>query len=151
MWGIFIEGERERISQSFHLLFFSFQTNGPNNSYACRIYSRILISESKILYVETLNLFSSGHQVKEMTFDPRPDLARHFINNSITCVTQHHIQNLLPANSIDCDTEVVVYNAIYCKGQLDGSFDFDINDREDTENGLVEQHVSKNKFFNNGH
>jgi len=86
--------------------------------------------------------------VKEICFDIRPDHARNFINNVITCVTQRCIKNMLPPNSIDVTTEVVLLNAIYCKGELDGSFDFDVNDRENATKDIL-RHRSKSKKFTN--
>ncbi|XP_036143139.1 serpin B5-like [Monomorium pharaonis] len=109
--------------------------NGPNDTYTCRILSRVLISENSQIFNSTLNLFSSGHQVKEIIFEMRPDLDLKFINNSINCVTQQNIQNVLAPTSINTDTEVVIYNAIYCKGRFSESwFDLNISDDSDQEN-----------------
>ncbi|XP_011700302.1 PREDICTED: serpin B9-like [Wasmannia auropunctata] len=115
--------------------------------YTCRIFSRIWTSECKRMYIETMNLFSSGHQLKEITFQLRPEHARNFFNNSIKSVTQGRIENLLGPESIHVKTEVVLFNAIYCKGQLSGSFDFDINNCQNKKNGRVRQ-MLKNENLN---
>jgi len=54
---------------------------------------------------------------------------------------------MLPSNSIDENTEVVLLNVIYCKGELDDSFDFDVNDRENARKNILIH--SKSKKFNN--
>jgi len=95
-----------------------------------------------------MNLFSHSHQVKEICFDIRPDHIRNFINDAITCITQHYIKDMLPLNSINNTTELVLFNAIYCKGELDGSFDFDMNDHKNVKKNIL-RHRSKSKKFTN--
>jgi len=73
-----------------------------------------------------------------------PPQASNYINNVVTWVTQRCIQNLLPPNSIDSNTEIILLNTIYCKSQLDVISD--VNDHENTKKGGH----SKNKNFNNG-
>ncbi|XP_018055075.1 PREDICTED: serpin B3-like [Atta colombica] len=101
---------------------FCYIENGPENSYTCRIYYKIIIDISKGLFIETLNLHSATNSVKECNFNMRPDLVRDFINNIVTCTTQRCIQNLLPPNSIDKNTEIIILNTIYFKGQFDENY-----------------------------
>ncbi|XP_070519899.1 serine protease inhibitor 88Ea-like isoform X4 [Cardiocondyla obscurior] len=89
------------------------------NSYTCRIYSRLLINENRVLYIETMNLFSAGHQVKEINFDFFPDYTRTFINSSIKVITQGCIQDVMPRGTIDTKTDAILLNVIYCKGVLE--------------------------------
>jgi len=113
----------------------------------CRIYYKIIINISKGLFIETLNLHSATNSVKECNFNIRPDLVRDFINNIVTCMTQRCIQNLLPPNSIDKNTEIIILNTIYFKCQFDESNNFDIQNHKDM---LLAKHC-KNKNFNNDH
>ncbi|KAL0113661.1 hypothetical protein PUN28_012654 [Cardiocondyla obscurior] len=96
------------------------------NSYTCRIYSRLLINENRVLYIETMNLFSAGHQVKEINFDFFPDYTRTFINSSIKVITQGCIQDVMPRGTIDTKTDAILLNVIYCKGVLESGFEIDI-------------------------
>jgi len=102
--------------------------NGPENSYTCRIFSRIYISEfilfknilfKNLIKSDTWLLFSPYHQaIVECNFMSNPDRMRAYVNDSMSYVTQRNILNLLPPNSIDSKTDLVLANAIYLKGRL---------------------------------
>ncbi|KYN04755.1 Serpin B4 [Cyphomyrmex costatus] len=128
---------------------FCYIVKGFENSYTCQTYCKIMIDDSKGLYVETMNIFSATNSVKECNFRYRPELKRHFVNNTVKCLTQGGIQNMLPSNSIDNTTEIIMFNTIYCKGQFDSSYDFDISNNENKERVIVKQANCKNKNFNN--
>lgn len=126
--------------------------NGPEKSYACRIFSRLCINECKVLYVETINLFSHGHQVKEVNLDIRPDHTRDFVNNCVKSISQNCIKEILPSNSIDNNTDAILLNVIYCNGQFDRSQDLDIKPGIDVRKKTKKTRKhSKNKNSNNGH
>lgn len=85
--------------------------------------------------------------MKEMTIQTNPELVRNYINNTIKSVTQGNIQNVLAPTSIDNGTDVVSFDAIYCKGifvekleQLEIS-DSDVTDSED------ENHENSNGHY----
>ncbi|KAG5324357.1 SPB3 protein, partial [Acromyrmex heyeri] len=122
--------------------------NGSNNSYTCRIYYKIMIDSSKELFIDTLTLHSATNSVKEYTFNIYADLVRNFVNNIVTCTTQRCIENLLPPNSIDKNTEIIMLNTIYLKGQNHKESYDDLDElHEDT---LLAKHIKcKNKNFNN--
>lgn len=97
-----------------------------------------------------MNLLSASNSVKEYDFNIHPDRVRNFVNNIVTCTTQSCIQNLLPPNSIDNNTEIIMFNTIYFKGQFDDSYDdFGIINQLDT--GIAKQVICKNTNFNNDH
>lgn len=129
--------------------------NGLNEEYTCRIFSRLFINECKVIYAETMTLFSTGHQVKEMNVDIRPDHTRNFINNTVYCISQKCIKNILPPDSIDSETDAILLNVIYCDGQLD----YSVNDTSDSIKKKTEEQEnerkkdkkrSTGKNFNNG-
>ncbi|XP_039312670.1 serpin B5 [Solenopsis invicta] len=116
---------------------FCYRIEGILKTFSCRIFSRLLITCGKGIYLDTENLFTSGHRMKEMTIQTNPELVRNYINNTIKSVTQGNIQNVLAPTSIDNGTDVVSFDAIYCKGifvekleQLEIS-DSDVTDSED--------------------
>ncbi|XP_077277108.1 serine protease inhibitor 88Ea-like [Temnothorax americanus] len=146
----YIEGE---VNQFCYIM------NGSENSYTCRIFSRLFVNERNMIYTDTMNLFSSGHhQVKEINFDNRPDHTRDFVNNTVKCLTQKYIQDVLPPDNINSNTDGILLNIIYCEGQLDPSFDLDTTpdisvskktrqkDKKDKKN----KKDSTKKNFNNG-
>jgi len=121
---------------------------GPMKSFTCQIFSRFLINECSVLYLDTINLFSSAHQVKEVNFDFRPDHTWSFVENSVKCISQNRIEKILPSNSFDNNTDAILLNVMYCNGQFDRSRDLDIDMRKKTK---PDGKHCKDKNFNNGH
>jgi len=111
--------------------------DGPLNFFTCKIFDRLWITDTKMIDEKIIELFSSYG----LDFGIPPQA---YINNVVTWVTQRCIQNLLPPNSIDSNTEIILLSTIYCEGQLD--LISDVNDHENTKN----VGHSKNKNFNNG-
>lgn len=113
----------------------------PEDPYTrCAIYSRFWISKTKNIKNTTHELFNSHHQVMDYVFAINPERGRKFVNNTITCITKHKIKNLLPPDSINRNTEGVLFNALYCNGELDGNFELnitDIKDRKNTEKKII--------------
>ncbi|KYN14445.1 PREDICTED: serpin B3-like [Trachymyrmex cornetzi] len=120
--------------------YFFYIANGSENSYTCRIYYKIIIDESKGLYVDSLNLHATANSVKECNFSDRPNLVRNFVNNIVSCTTQSYIQNLLPPNSIDENTEIIMFNTIYFKGRFDKNCDTAV-DTQNEKNTLIAKHI----------
>lgn len=98
-----------------------------------------------------MNLFSSGHQVKEINFDICPENARKFANNCVRSITQNRIQDILPSNSINSNTDAILLNVIYCKGRLNHSFELDLTPDISVRRKIKKNKKhSANKTFNNG-
>ncbi|XP_025992831.1 serpin B3 [Solenopsis invicta] len=109
-----------------------FRMTEPEDPYTrCAIYSRFWISKTKNIKNTTHELFNSHHQVMDYVFAINPERGRKFVNNTITCITKHKIKNLLPPDSINRNTEGVLFNALYCNGELDGNFELNITDIKD--------------------
>lgn len=123
---------------------------GPEESYTCQIFSRFLINECCVLYVDTINLFSFTHLVKEVNFDIRPDHTWSFVENSVKCISRNRIQKILPPDSFDNNTDAILLNVMYCNGQFDRSRDLDIKSDIDMRK-KTDGKYCKDKNFNNGH
>jgi len=113
----------------------------PLNFFTCKMFNRLWITDTKILHEKIIELFSSYGLDLHFGIPPQ---AYNYINNVVSWVTQRSIQNLLPPNSIDSNTEIILLSTIYCEGQLDVICD--VSDHENTKNV---GHF-KNKNFNNG-
>lgn len=98
-----------------------------------------------------MNLFSSGHQVKEINFEICPDNSRKFVNNCVKSITQSYIQDILPPNSVDNNTDAILLNVIYCKGQLNRTFELDLTPNVKASKKAKKDKKHSGKNFNNGH
>ncbi|XP_011872598.1 PREDICTED: ovalbumin-like isoform X2 [Vollenhovia emeryi] len=124
---------------------FCYIMKGPSDSFECRISSKLWLSNSKSLKPETSSLFSSAHQtMKSSDFKSVPDLARRFINFSISNTTERTISDLLPPDYIDSNTNIVMTSAIYLKGLFHNGFeDCELNTPDD-----CSKYDKKLKFVN---
>ncbi|XP_011862668.1 PREDICTED: serpin B13-like [Vollenhovia emeryi] len=102
---------------------FCYALNKPASSYTCRIFGRILISEKREIFLRTLNLFETEHFAKEVNFNYRPHITRDFVNNCVAVLSQRHIKEMLPPDSIDENTDLILFNVIYVQSELDCNFE----------------------------
>jgi len=105
------------------------------------MFDNLWITDTKMINEKTKKFFLSCGLEPQVGI---PSQAYNHINNVVEWVTQRCIQNLLPPNSIDSNTEIIMLSTIYCKSHLDV-----ISDVKDHENTKNVGH-SKNKNFNNG-
>lgn len=94
------------------------QFNKPNSKYELSTVNDLWMQDGLTptkAYVNTVQRYYGG-QVTNLDFKNSSEPSRQIINKKIAKKTQQMISELLPANSIQSDTAVVLTNAIYFKG-----------------------------------
>ena len=71
-------------------------------------------------FLDSTAPFEAG--CNQLDFAHEAEASRKTINSWVAGKTKDKIQNLLPLNSVDCDTELVITNAVYFKGQWRNKF-----------------------------
>lgn len=113
-------GKKWREYRNLIFLFFLFQKCGNPNfpEYKYEIFNKLWLSHTKTLTPETLRLFSVGYQGTETKNFSKRNVARIYVNNCISILTECKIQELLPRNSIDSNTDVIMTNSMYLSSKL---------------------------------
>ncbi|KZC05196.1 Antithrombin-III [Dufourea novaeangliae] len=83
--------------------------------------NRLWISDTRKVRECMLDIF--GDQLEKTDFRTNPGAVRENINQWVSNTTKGHIRDLLPPNSIDQDTDLVLANAVYFKGRWQSRFD----------------------------
>ncbi|XP_076282859.1 serine protease inhibitor 88Ea [Lasioglossum baleicum] len=94
------------------------QANATDYEYSSA--NRLWISDKRKVRECMLALF--GDQLEKTDFHTNPAAVRDKINQWVSDKTKKHIQDLLPANSIAEDTDLVLVNAVYFKGLWQSQF-----------------------------
>ncbi|XP_043504725.1 serine protease inhibitor 88Ea-like isoform X2 [Polistes fuscatus] len=94
--------------------------NGSSN-YEYRSANRLWVTDAKKLRECMLDLF--GDELMKTDFMTNPEEVRTVINNWVSNVTKGHIRDLLPVDSIDRSTDLVLVNAVYFKGLWQSRFE----------------------------
>lgn len=68
-----------------------------------------------------LDLF--GDQLEKVDFRTNPSAIRDQLNEWVSNMTKGHIRDLFSADSITAETDLVLANAVYFKGQWQSRFD----------------------------
>lgn len=76
-----------------------------------------------------------NESIEVLNFASEPEEARNQINQFVEEVTKDNIKDLLPPGSISHDTNVVLANAAYFKGNWASKFD-----KEDTQKKIFYEH-----------
>ncbi|KAH0945647.1 hypothetical protein HN011_006236 [Eciton burchellii] len=97
------------------------ETNGSAESYEYKIANRFWITNTKKLRECMLDFFHDQLQVTD--FRTNPAEVQNHINEWVSNMTKGHIRDLLPPNSIDEETDLVLVNAVYFKGLWAHRFD----------------------------
>ena len=74
-------------------------------------------------YLDTVNRFYGTGAAVPVNFRTQPDAARRRINEWVAERTAERIKDVLPEDSVDPDTRLVLLNAIYFKGDWPVAFD----------------------------
>ncbi|OAD62276.1 Serpin B11, partial [Eufriesea mexicana] len=98
---------------------FFFIQNSSNYEYNSA--NRIWISDTRKVENCMLDLFSS--ELEKIDFHTNPSAVRDYMNNWVSNMTKGHIHDLFSADSITADTDLVLANAVYFKGQWQSRFD----------------------------
>jgi serpin B len=92
--------------------------NSGNSGYVLKNANALWAEETYPFlhsYITTAERYYSAH-VTNLDFITRPDESRKTINRWVEEKTENRIQDLLPPDSIDSETRLVITNAIYFKG-----------------------------------
>lgn len=90
--------------------------------------NRLWIAEQKKLRECMLNFF--GNELEPTNFKANPQAARERINQWVSNVTKGHIKDLIPSDGVSEDTDLVLTNAVYFKGQWQSRFEPTMNKRD---------------------
>ncbi|KAK0158575.1 hypothetical protein PV328_009558 [Microctonus aethiopoides] len=99
----------------------SLQMTNSTPTYEYESANRLWISDQKKIKPCMLDIFSD--ELKKTDFNTNPGAARDHINNWASEVTKGHIKDLIPTDGITEDTDLVLTNAVYFKGQWRNRFD----------------------------
>ncbi|KAL2791264.1 serpin B9 [Daubentonia madagascariensis] len=116
------------------------EVNKPGTHYLLRMASR-LFGEKTCEFLSTFKescLQFYHTELEQLSFVKAAEESRRHINTWVSKKTEGKIQELLPGNSIDAETRLVLVNAIYFKGRWNEQFDktctrempFKINQKE---------------------
>lgn len=94
------------------------QENATDYEYSSA--NRLWISDKKKVKECMLDLFND--ELEKTDFETNPAAVRDVINQWVSNKTKQHIRDLLPANSIGEDTDLVLVNAVYFKGLWQSQF-----------------------------
>lgn len=86
--------------------------------------NRLYVEETYIIldqYTASLKKFY-GSSVAPLSFKTAPEQARLAVNNWVEEATKSKIKDLLSSGAVDCDTALVLVNAIYFKGLWNDQF-----------------------------
>jgi len=92
--------------------------NSGNSGYVLKNANALWAEETYPFlpsYITTVERYYSAH-VTNLDFISKPEESRKTINRWVEEKTENRIQDLLPPDSIDLETRLVVTNAIYFKG-----------------------------------
>ncbi|XP_051158218.1 serine protease inhibitor 88Ea-like [Leptopilina boulardi] len=108
--------------------FFSFESNDNGKkeetsslpSVEYNVANRLWVKNSTKIRMCMSAIFN--HEIKKVDFRSNPESARNEINNWVKNITKGNIPELLPFQSITEDTDLVLTNAVYFKGQWKSRF-----------------------------
>ncbi|XP_069687412.1 serine protease inhibitor 88Ea-like [Periplaneta americana] len=95
------------------------QING-SESYELRSANKLFVANTLKLRECLAHLFED--EVQSLDFHADPEAAREVINNWVETQTKRQIQDLIPQEKINHDTELVLANAAYFKGLWQSQF-----------------------------
>lgn len=101
------------------------EMNKPGTQYLLRMANR-LFGEKTCEFLSTFKescLRFYHAELEQLSFAKAAEQSRKHINTWVSKKTEGKIQDLLPGNSIDAQTKLVLVNAIYFKGRWNEQFD----------------------------
>ncbi|XP_062952431.1 serpin B9 isoform X1 [Cynocephalus volans] len=113
----------EDVHQGFQSLLT--ELNKPGTCYLLRMANR-LFGEKTCEFLSTFKkscLQFYHAELEQLSFVKAAEESRKHINSWVSKKTEDKIQELLPGNSIDAQTRLVLVNAIYFKGRWNEQFD----------------------------
>ncbi|XP_007933678.1 serpin B10 [Orycteropus afer afer] len=112
----------EEVNSNFQTLIS--EINKPSNAYILKtangLYAEKTYSFHK-KYIEDMKKYF-GAEPQFVNFAETPDQTRKVINSWVTNQTEGKILNLLPENSVEATTKMVLVNALYFKGMWEHQF-----------------------------
>lgn len=110
-----------RQANAFDKTIKSLQMINSTPTYEYESANRLWISSQKNIKACMLDIFNN--ELERIDFSSDPAAARDRINNWASEVTRGHIRDLIPSDGITEDTDLVLANAVYFKGQWQNKFD----------------------------
>ncbi|KAM5322287.1 LOW QUALITY PROTEIN: serpin B9 [Glossophaga mutica] len=101
------------------------EVNKPGTHYLLRLANR-LFAEKTCEFLSTFKeLYCRFYQaeLEQLSFAKAAEKSRKHITTGVSKMTEGKIWNLLPENTVDEQTRLVVVNAVYFKGRWSGSFE----------------------------
>lgn len=99
--------------------------NTPNEDYQLRVVNRLFGEKSYTFLAPFLERVKNSYAapLESLDFQGQPDQQRKHINSWVMEQTESRIEDLLPEDSIQGDTRLVLVNAIYFLGTWTKTFD----------------------------
>ncbi|XP_008578619.1 PREDICTED: serpin B9 isoform X2 [Galeopterus variegatus] len=136
----------EDVHQGFQSLLT--ELNKPGTCYLLRMANR-LFGEKTCEFLSTFKkscLQFYHAELEQLSFVKAAEESRKHINSWISKKTEDKIQELLPGNSIDAQTRLVLVNAIYFKGRWNEQFDKEYTREMPFKINQVEKNLTFEKF-----
>ncbi|KAM4834957.1 uncharacterized protein RHO17_023523 [Thomomys bottae] len=133
------------------------EVNKPGKHYVLRIANR-LFGEKTCEFLQTFKTSCLQFylaELEQLSFAKASEKARKHINTWVSKQTEGKIQDMLPSNSINEQTKLVLVNAIYFKGKWDEKFEemftkempFKINQKEQRPVQMMYQEAEYNLTY----
>lgn len=122
---------------SIPLINFTFQRKCNWSRFHCQFSWNIHLSLILIVYFHFRKCIREiyNENIGVLDFGAKPELSRTRINSYVEGITKNHIKDLLPVGSVKTDTNIVLANAAYFKGNWATKFD-----TENTKKKIFYQH-----------